>query len=38
MLTEGGEWGEGELEEGSQRYKLPITRQVSMRDAIYSLI
>lgn len=34
-----GEVGEeGELDEGGQRYKLPVIRQISTRDAMYHII
>ena len=38
MVSKGGVWGEGELDEGNQRYKLPGTRQINTRDVIYNMI
>ena len=35
MVTRGGRWEEAELDEGCQRYKLPV---ISTSDVIYNVI
>ena len=38
MVTRGGEQGEGELDGGSQKYKLLVLREISTSDVMQNMI
>ena len=38
LVNRGGVWGNGKLDEDSQKYKLPVIREMSTRDVMYNMI
>ena len=38
MVIRGGEWGEMELDEDSQKVKLSVVRQISTKDVMDNMI